>query len=144
MDFERGIIHFRRALHRDAETGQLYLGELKTEQSLRSVEAPTFVIEALRRRNSAQTTERLALGSAWSNPDDLVFTSEAGTPIDAANLRRALRRLIKRAESHHTDEQDRCDCLSVRRPGPKQHRCGERHECDQRCTVIPGTWTVYE
>ena len=144
VDFERGIIHFRRALHRDAETGQLYLGELKTEQSRRVVEAPTFVIEALRRRKSAQTTEQLTLGTAWSNPDDLVFTSEAGTPIDAANLRRALRRLIKHAESHHTDEQDGCDCLSVRRPGPKQHRCGDHHECDQRCTVIPGTWTVYE
>lgn len=92
VDFENGIIHFRNALQRDKK-----LGALKTEQSRRAVEAPAFVMDALRRRKVAQAEEKLAAGAAWSNDEDLVFTTVVGTPIDAANLRRAMRRLMKTA-----------------------------------------------
>lgn len=97
VDLELGVLHFRVALHLNVESRRLELGELKTEQSRRSVEVPGFVIDALKRRKVAQAGERLALGGAWSNPDDLVFTTEAGTPIDPANLRRALRKLTREA-----------------------------------------------
>ena len=36
-------------------------------------------------------------GAAWSNPDDLVFTTTVGTPIDPANLRRTVRQVAKAA-----------------------------------------------
>lgn len=106
VDFENGVIHFRRALHRDQVTGALELAELKTVESRRSVEAPSLVMEALRRRKKAQAAERLQAGEAWREFSEhgLVFTSKQrgtrkmpGSPIDPSHLRRSLRRLAKGA-----------------------------------------------
>lgn len=106
VDLENGVIHFKRALHRDQTTGELMLSELKTPQSRRSVEAPRLVIEALKRRKKAQAAERLRAGHEWRefSQNGLVFTSAQrgarkvpGSPIDPAHVRRSLRRLARKA-----------------------------------------------
>ena len=48
------------------------------------------------RHRVAQEAERQA-EPAWANPDDLVFTTTVGTPIDPANLRRTVRQVAKAA-----------------------------------------------
>lgn len=103
VDLDTGVVHFRQALHRAVDGKTLYLGALKTEQSRRSVEVDPFVISALKRRKRVQLAERMR-APVWRSPDapgdldgELVFTTEIGTPIDPANLRRTFRGLAKRA-----------------------------------------------
>ncbi|SNR47844.1 Phage integrase family protein [Haloechinothrix alba] len=158
LDLDNGVVHFRRALHRETD-GSLTLGELKTPQSRRSVSLPAITVDALKRRRAAQRRERMAAGPQWeewseaAEHDGLVFTSvetggakRAGQPLDPSNVRRALRRLCRAAERHHTDERADCECLTARagRPGPKRHRCGGAHVCDGRCLRLPTDFTVYE
>jgi integrase len=45
----------------------------------------------------AQAGERLAAGPHWRSDEGLVFTTEIGTPIDPANLRRTVARVAKKA-----------------------------------------------
>jgi integrase len=97
VDLDAGIIHVRRALKR--ENNRPVMGELKTKRSRRSLGCPPFVVEALRRRQEFQAMERAAAGRDWSQwaAQDLVFTTTAGTPIDASNLRRYFKRACKNA-----------------------------------------------
>jgi integrase len=87
IDFDARVIHIWRATSRDA-SGAVVLSDPKTPQSVRSLDAPHAVLEALRRRLTDQKRQRLASGGMWSNPDDLIFTSPTGLPIDPAASRR--------------------------------------------------------
>lgn len=101
VDLDQGVLHVRQSLkhHPHAETGKpkLSIGPLKTKQSKRSLRLPAFARAELTRHRALQTTDRERVGTAWSNPDDLVFTTATGTPIDPANLRRTVRRVAKAA-----------------------------------------------
>jgi integrase len=58
------------------------------------------VVESLRRRREFQRLERAAADREWSSEwasERLVFTTVAGTPIDASNLRRYVRRACEAA-----------------------------------------------
>jgi integrase len=96
VDLESGVIHVRQTLK--LEHGALVLDErLKTSRSRRSLDAPPAVVAALRTHRSRQAAERLEVGPLWSNPDELVFTTTVGSPIDPNNLRRTFARLTDRA-----------------------------------------------
>lgn len=96
LDLDAAVIRVRRSLK--LEAGHLVLDErLKTSKSRRSLDAPPSVIAALRSHRSRQAAERLEVGPLWSNPDDLVFTTTVGSPIDPNNLRRTFARLTERA-----------------------------------------------
>ncbi len=57
----------------------------------RTIEVPVVVRTALAAHRVTQTEERLMMGPLWpTEHDHLVFRSEAGTPIDGANMRRRL------------------------------------------------------
>jgi integrase len=64
-------------------------GDTKTRKSRRTLALPTRCIEALRRQRAQQAADRLAADD-WQD-SGLVFTTAAGTAIDAANGRRDLR-----------------------------------------------------
>jgi len=64
--------------------------------SSRRFKALPVAIFASREHRARQAAEKLKAGTAWTDTG-LVFTTEIGTPIDPANLRRAFRTLIKRA-----------------------------------------------
>ena len=95
-DLKKSIVHVRRSLK--LEGGRLLVDErLKTTRSRRSLDAPPAVIDALRAHRQRQLSERLEAGPLWSNPDDLVFTTNVGTPVDPHNLRRSFAKLTEAA-----------------------------------------------
>jgi len=71
-------------------------GDTKTKKSRRSLALPLRCIAALRRRREQQDRDRMRAGSRWQE-HGLVFTTKVGTPLDAANVRRGFRRVVKKA-----------------------------------------------
>jgi len=94
VDLEEARVCVRRSLKR--ERGALVIGPPKTLSSVRTLDVPPVVVAALRSHRAVQGKERLVAGQAWI-PNDLVFASTVGTPIDPSNLRRALARITERA-----------------------------------------------
>ncbi|RSM75539.1 site-specific integrase [Kibdelosporangium aridum] len=72
-------------------------GDTKTRKSRRTLALPQRCIDALNTHQDRQASRRAATdGEGWTD-HDLVFASEAGTQLDAANVRRAFRRVAKAA-----------------------------------------------
>lgn len=71
-------------------------GDVKTPKSRRTVALPAAVVTALKEHEEAQAKERAMAGVLWEE-NCLVFASEHGTPLDAANVRRSFRRVCKAA-----------------------------------------------
>lgn len=100
VDLAGGVIHVRSSLR--WTDGEPELVAPKTSRSRRSLGAPAPVVEALRRHADRQADEMALLGVRWpAEWADLVFTSEAGTPIDPANARRELRNVAAKAGLGH-------------------------------------------
>jgi len=93
VDFDRKTIHTWRAISRD-ENGAIILSEPKTTQSVRSLDAPDPVLEALRRHLLGQKRHQLEIGEIWSNPEALVFTSPTGHPIDPMVCRKEFKKVV--------------------------------------------------
>ncbi|MGP4004576.1 site-specific integrase [Streptomyces sp. 8N706] len=69
-------------------------GDTKTRKSRRTLALPERCIQALGMHRELQGWQRLDVGDRWRE-HGLVFTSAVGTPLDAANSRRAFRQAIK-------------------------------------------------
>lgn len=67
-------------------------GDTKTRKSRRTLALPMRCVDALRKQRAQQNTDRLAAAD-WQE-SGLVFTTSAGTELDAANVRRDLRRAL--------------------------------------------------
>jgi integrase len=65
-------------------------GDTKTRKSRRTLALPQATVDALRAHHKLQAADQLAAGSAWQE-HGLVFCTRAGTPLDAANIRRQFR-----------------------------------------------------
>jgi integrase len=77
---------------------RLQLLPLKTKSSIRTITLPERAIVALKRQRVRQKEERLAAGTDWQgNPDNLVFTSLRGTPIEPRNVYRQFQVLLENA-----------------------------------------------
>lgn len=72
------------------------LGKEKTKKSRRTLKLPAPTVDALRRQRAIQARWRLAAGPRWQDLG-LVFSTRVGTAINAANLRRLVRRLARLA-----------------------------------------------
>ena len=68
-------------------------GDTKTRRSRRTLALPERCIEALRRQRDQQNDDR-RFAPGWRD-SDLVFTTAAGTVMDAANVRRDFRRALR-------------------------------------------------
>jgi integrase len=68
-------------------------GDTKTRQSRRTLALPGLAAQRLREHRVRQAEERLRAES-WSE-HGIVFATAKGTPMDAANVRRDLRRALK-------------------------------------------------
>ncbi|MET0996840.1 MAG: tyrosine-type recombinase/integrase [Mycobacterium sp.] len=74
-------------------------GDTKTRLSRRTLELPNNCVLALRAHRRWQTQSRMR--STIRRPDNyLVFTTQSGTPLDAANVRRAFRQIAEHAGLH--------------------------------------------
>jgi integrase len=71
-------------------------GDTKTKKSRRTLALPLRGVAALRSHHKAQEEARDRAGAAWQDAG-LAFTSKVGTALDAANVRRAFRRVVKAA-----------------------------------------------
>jgi site-specific recombinase XerD len=71
-------------------------GDTKTRASRRTLALPERCVEALTEQRQRQDAQRQLAGSQWQDAD-LVFASEAGTTLDAANVRRGFRRIATAA-----------------------------------------------
>lgn len=71
-------------------------GDTKTKKSRRSLGIPQRCITALRAQRERQNTARTDAGEDWQE-HGLVFASEVGTELHAANVRRGFRRIAKKA-----------------------------------------------
>ncbi len=69
-------------------------GDTKTRKSRRTLALSTLCIQALHRQHVWQQQHRRAAADAWQDTG-LVFTTTLGTPLDAANVRRDLRRALR-------------------------------------------------
>ncbi|MEV0316664.1 site-specific integrase [Nonomuraea fuscirosea] len=72
-------------------------GDTKTRKSRRTLELPKLATEALRQHHTRQVAHKLRAGEAWQD-HNLVFCTSVGTPLDAANVRRAFRKITKDAK----------------------------------------------
>ncbi|RSD20101.1 site-specific integrase [Amycolatopsis eburnea] len=71
-------------------------GDTKTKKSRRSLALPGRAIEALTRQERRQARQRELAGERWHELG-IVFASDVGTELDAANVRRGFRRILKLA-----------------------------------------------
>ena len=79
VDFERGRITVSQQLQKEKAKGaKYYIAPTTKSGKPRTIEPPPIAFEYLRAERVKQLENRLRAGPAWSNPDDLVFTDEAG------------------------------------------------------------------
>ncbi|GAA1519737.1 site-specific integrase [Sphaerisporangium rubeum] len=71
-------------------------GDTKTRKSRRTLAMPRRCVEALRRHRERQDDARVKADNRWME-NDLVFASAVGTELDAHNVRRSFRAVLKRA-----------------------------------------------
>jgi integrase len=71
-------------------------GDVKTRTSRRSLALPERAVEALEKHAELQASERAEPGP-WQD-SGLVFTTQTGGPLDAANVRRSFRRICAAAK----------------------------------------------
>ncbi|WP_323136053.1 site-specific integrase [Streptomyces sp. NBC_01481] len=71
-------------------------GETKTRKSRRTIALPKQVVDVLEEHLRWQKQERASKGKEWS-PTGLVFTTRNGEPLDAANVRRDFKAIVKKA-----------------------------------------------
>ncbi len=81
IDLEAGRLRVCRTLLTGWCGGGAFYGEPKTARGRRRVELPAQVVEALKRRGTAQKAERLLAGPRWQESGH-VFTTLQGKPLD--------------------------------------------------------------
>lgn len=96
VDLDAGVVHVHSSLR--WTDGRPTLEAPKTTRSRRSLRAPASVVAALRSHRADQAACRLALVDEWpAQWSGLLFTTEAGTPLDPANVRREFRKVVAAA-----------------------------------------------
>jgi integrase len=71
-------------------------GDTKTRKSRRTIALPKQVVGVLEEHKRWQKQERASRGMEWS-PTGRVFTTRSGEPLDAANVRRDFKAIVKKA-----------------------------------------------
>jgi integrase len=89
VDLDDGLIHVRYQLQR--LDGRLQLRPVKTDKSRRTVALPASIVSKLQEHRRRQLAERPAIG------DGYVFASVDGSPLDAGNVRRAYKAVLRAA-----------------------------------------------
>lgn len=71
-------------------------GETKTKKSRRTIALPKQVVDVLAEHEQWQQQERASRGMEWSRTGR-VFTTRTGEPLDAANVRRDFKAIVRKA-----------------------------------------------
>lgn len=94
VDLDAGAVTVERSLV--ASRSGLIFQEPKTKSGRRRIPLPRDVVKSLKARRVRWKEERLKLGPDWPHTD-LVFPSEAGTPIHPRNFLRAFKLVLQKA-----------------------------------------------
>ena len=94
VNLDAGKLSVRQTLERGGEHPRL--GEPKSTRSRRTIWLPRIVIAARRKHRARQLQERLIAAERW-NDSGLVFTTEAGVPLDGCNINRTFKVLLRQA-----------------------------------------------
>ena len=79
VDFQRGRITVSQQLQKEkTKGGKYYIAPSTKSGKPRTIEPPPIAFEYLRAERVRQLENQLQAGPVWDNPDDLVFTNEAG------------------------------------------------------------------
>lgn len=79
VDFEKGRITVSQQLQKEkTKGGRYYIAPTTKSGKPRTIEPPPIAFQYLKAERVKQLENRLKAGPAWDNPDDLVFTDEAG------------------------------------------------------------------
>jgi integrase len=79
VDFQKGRITISQQLQQSKTNGcRYYIAPSTKSGKPRVIDPPPIAFEYLRAEKARQAENRLKAGTAWSNPDDLVFTNELG------------------------------------------------------------------
>ncbi|MBV1770106.1 MAG: site-specific integrase [Candidatus Desulforudis sp.] len=98
VDLDKGVIRVRQQLQWLPKVGFAF-SEPKTKKGLRTIPLTATAVTALKKHRARQNEGRLALGEAWRDEHDLVFTTTIGTPIDGTNLvPQSFKPLLKKAK----------------------------------------------
>lgn len=95
IDFEQGCITIRRQLQRGrGKDSEFYFTPLKNGKTRRIVPAPE-VMARLKAVRIKQSEARLRAGSAWENPEGLVFTNELGRYLHHTTVYRRFKKYVE-------------------------------------------------
>lgn len=100
VDLEAGTLIVREQLQRIKDKDgkrQLHREDSTKNRKDRIILLSPELVEVLRAHSDRQAEEKLILGDAYKG-EDLVFTSEDGTPLEPGALTRQFKRALKRAE----------------------------------------------
>ena len=94
QDISDGVIYVKQSL--TVLSGKIHFTTPKTSKGQRFLTVSEDVMEILTEHQTFQKSEAEYLGESWPETD-LVFTSQAGTPIHPRNFERVFKQLIKQA-----------------------------------------------
>jgi integrase len=94
IDLDSATLTVRASLQRVGKSWQLV--EPKSDRSRRTLAMPEVVSTALRAHRIRQLEERLLAGSRWRETG-FVFTTRTGAPMEACNLMKAFRAVLRDA-----------------------------------------------
>ncbi len=94
VDFENSTLLINKQHTQLRKTKEYVFASLKNDK-IRTLTVADEVMDALRRQQKKQKAWAEAAGSAWSNPDQLVFTNELGRYVSNKTLYNRFKRLMK-------------------------------------------------
>lgn len=98
IDFESNVVHVRYQLKRIKGNG-LTRVKLKSKKSRRILPLPAVCARSLRAWQLTQEADAKEAEERWAgNPQNLVFTTRTGHPIEPSNINRSLASLAHRAK----------------------------------------------
>lgn len=97
MELERGEIRVIQQLSRYGQNGSRFeFAPLKTAYSKRTLKIGSQLIDMLKQHSTEQQEYKQLMGSKWKE-NDLLFTSQSGTPLDQRNMQRDFDKMLKNA-----------------------------------------------
>lgn len=94
VDFETNSLLINKQHTQLRKTKEYVFASLKNDK-IRTLTVADEVMDALRRQKKKQEAWAEQAGSAWSNPDDLVFTNELGRYVSNKTLYNRFKRLMR-------------------------------------------------
>lgn len=95
VDFENNLLLINKQHTYVRRAKEYAFASLKNDK-IRTLTVADEVMEALQRQQARQADWAAEAGSAWSNPDNLVFTTELGSFITSKALYNRFKRLMKK------------------------------------------------